>query len=333
MDNTGNYISYGDLLAEMARAGNNKVTKSAITLSNKQSDAGGDIFEFSVSGSDPQPQVGDVLEQAGWTEIIIGVLTGPDRVRVETADGNSVIVNGTCNLLHSDEVPRRTGEQLIAEAMQWIDNLTGSYFNKREGTYDIEGNNTALMHLPVPIIQIDELLINSTKTPLTEGEEFDFVAFKGRQKPTDDRENPRIKLNVGRGRDSIYVSSLTSRMFVKNTLTQITGAFGYLESDGSTPAAIQRATKLLVMQEIENPIGGGTDATTGAGPLKRLKVDLHEQEFFESQENKDSARSTSTGNAEVDRIIARYRTPIRIKGSFRIRAANEDDFVRSGQIL
>lgn len=324
-DNTGNYISYGELLLEMALAGNQKVVKSKLTLSNRSTDPSGDTFDFTKEDSgDQDPAVGDVITQAGEVSCIIDI---PSAGKLKVED-TLLIANGPAELLHSDDVPKKIGNRMIQEAMQFIDEKTGQYFNKRSGVFKLEGNNTSLMHLPTPIIEITELTINSVDTVLDEGEDFDFVAFKGRLNPQDDRRNPRIKLNFGRGRNSIFSGSLTSRAFMKGTFTTITGSFGFLELDGSTPLQIQKAVKLLVMKEINEPIGEGASATSGTGPLKRLKVDIHEQEFFEPSGNKDSSRSSLSGDPEVDRIIATYRTPIRIKGSFKsLRVDINNNFV------
>jgi hypothetical protein len=320
MDNTGLYVTYGQLLLEMYLASNTKVTASDITLSNKTVDAGGDIYEYVTTGA---LNIKDVLTQAGETDCIIEILSGPDRIRVEKTGSENLIVNGPAKFLHSETLPKSKAERYIKTAMNLIDEKTGQFFNKREGTFPIEGRNTALMHLPVPIIEIDELRINSTSTILTEGEDYDFVAFKGRQTPTDDRKNPRIKLNIGRAKGSIFTNSITSRLFVKGSLTHITGSFGYLEPDGSTPLLIQKAVLILVMLDINKPVGSSVSATSGTGPLKRLKVDLHEQEFFEASSNKESVRSSDSGNEEVDRIISLFRTPIRVGGSFMHRKTDE----------
>ena len=316
MDNENNYLSYGELLLQMALAGNTKVVKSPITLSGKVSNPSGDVFTFAVAGSDPTPMVGDVIHQAGKTACIIDFPSGTE-IKIDTVDE---IVNGPSELLHSETVPKAYGEQLISQAMALIDERTGQFFNKRSGVFNLEGNNTALMLFPVPIIEIEKMIANSSTTELKEGQDFDFVAFKGRSRPQDDRRNPRIKLNIGRGRSDIYSGSLTSRVFVKGALTEITGSFGFLEPDGSTPALIKKATALLVMVDINEPVGSTASSSSGAGPLKRLKVDLHEKEFFEASSNKDSVKSSASGNEEVDRIIALYRAPIRIGGSIKWRS-------------
>lgn len=312
MDNIGQYISYGDLLLEMVIAGNSKVTKSDITLTNLVPNAGGDTFDFAVTGSDPQPKIGDVIHQAGTTSCIVSI----PAVGKLKLDSTGKIVESLSELFHSETIPKAYGERLVQESMDLIDNRTGQFFNKREGEFKIKGRNTRLMQLPVPIIAIDELLINSTNTKLTEGEDFDYVAFKGRGQPQDDRRNPKIELGIGNGSTSIYTGTVTTRLFMNNALTKLTGSFGFLEQDGSTPALIKKATLILTMLTINTPTGGSVSLTEGTGPLKRLKVDLHEQEFFEASSNKDSVQSSDSGNAEVDNIIAMYRTPIRIGGSF-----------------
>lgn len=327
MDNTGLYLTYSELLLSMSLAGNNEVVKSDIQLSGKVTSEDGDTFEFTVAGNDPSPKVRDVISQAGKIAEIID-FTSPNKIQISTT---GEIVNGPADLLHSDSVPKHHGEDLIQQAMDIIDESTGQYFNKREGIFKIEGNNTQLMHLPVPIISIDELLINSTNTELKEGEDFDFVAFKSRQKPTDHRRNPRIKLNIGRGRENIFSGSLTSRIFVKGTLTQITGAFGFLEPDGRTPSLIKRAVQLLVMRDIKRPIASSLSVEEEVGPVKRLKVDLHEKEFFEPSSNRNNIKSSTSGIEEVDKIISFYRTPLRVSGSVMFRDLRSDDIYRNRQ--
>lgn len=311
-DNTGQYLSYGQLLLEMKLAGNTKVTCTDITLSNKTVDAGGDIYDYVTTGA---LKIGDVITQAGEVDCVKEILPGP-QVRIEKTGAENPIVNGPAEFIHAETIPKAKANQLIQQAMDLIDESTGQFFNKRDGSFPLEGRNTPLMHFPVPIIEITELRINSSDTTLKEGEDFDFVAFKGRQNPADDRRNPRIKLNIGRGRSSIFTNSITSRVFIQGALTHFTGSFGFLEADGSTPLLVQRATAILVMKDINEPIGSSLSVTAGSGPLKRLKVDLHEQEFFENSSNKESVKSTASGDAEVDRIIALYRTPIRVGGSF-----------------
>lgn len=310
MDNEGLYLEYDELILELYLGSSSAVTSTEANLSNKTVDAGGDIYDI-----DQAPKIGDVIYQAGNVAIVIAIPSA-GKVQIDQTGAENPIVDGPCEILNSPTVPRAVGEELIKEAMDKIDEATGQFFNKRTGTFQIEGDNIPVMWFPVPIIEITKLVINSTDLELDEGEDKDFVAFKGRQRPQDDRRNPRIKLNVGRGRDSIYVAPLTTRVFAKNTLTTIEGSFGFLEPDGSTPRLIKKATKLITIGQINKPITE-TAGTEDTGPLKRLKVDLHEEEFFELKS--EGNVGAFYGDAEVEAILAKYKTPIRISGSVRWR--------------
>lgn len=316
MDNTGLYLKYDELILELNQSESTKVTviRTDAILSNKTADVGGAIFEYNIDGAKPI-KTGDVINQLGRSAIVIAVLTGPDKLRVEDlTDGTTDLENGSVEILRSDKIPRFTGERIILDAMNFIDEKTGQFFNKRPALVALEGNNSPTMWFPVPIIDISKLLINSTEQELFPGQDRDFIQFIGRAEPQDDRRNPRIKLNVGRGRDSIFIGSVTSRIFSKDTLTEITGDFGFLEPDGSTPPGIVKATKMLASKEINSP-STSASATSGQGPIKRRKVDLHEEEFFEIRSS--TSRGSLSGIAEVDQIMATFRTPIRLGGSIR----------------
>lgn len=311
MDNTGNYITYGELLLELRVGGSSKVKASSITLSNKVADPAGDIYDYSVASGDPTPLVGDVVLQAGYTDCIAELLTTPNRLRIQNTAPVNPIQNGTSQLLHSDEVTKNRGESLIQLSMAKIDRETGQFFNRRSGVFQIEGNNSPVLFLNVPIIEIRSLKINGTEQELIEGKLNDFIALKGRSQPQDDRWNPRIKLNTRT--DNIFSGVFTNRVFLKDTFTEIDGDFGFLEADGRTPLLIKDAAFIDVIDGIENPTAQ-TSGTPTTGSLKRLKVDLHEQEFFEPK-GQSQAFQASTDEA-FNRIMAQYRRPILIGGSF-----------------
>ncbi|PIS11120.1 MAG: hypothetical protein COT73_05640, partial [Bdellovibrio sp. CG10_big_fil_rev_8_21_14_0_10_47_8] len=74
------------------------------------------------------------------------------------------------------------------------------------------------------------------------------------------------------------------------------------------------AMHILVIEEIENPItSSASNPTTGS--LKRLKIDLHEQEFFEPKGQ--SQAFGASANDEYNRIVAQYKRPLLVAGSFR----------------
>lgn len=312
MDNTGLYVTYAELLLELARGKSTKVKASTITLANKTVDSLGDLYDFTVASGDPTPKIGDVIEQAGYTDCVKEILTTPDRIRIQKTGAENPIQNGPAQLLHSDEVTKSRGETLLRLSMARIDRETGQFFNKRSGVFQFEGNNSPVLFLNVPIIEIRSLKINSTEQELVEGKLHDFIALKGRTEPQDDRWNPRIKLNTRT--DNIFSGAFTNRVFLKDTFTEIDGDFGFLEADGSTPLLIKEAALIDVIETIENPSAQTSgDATTGS--LKRLKIDIHEQEFFEPKGQSQVFQAST--NEKFNRIMAQYRRPILIGGSFR----------------
>ncbi len=312
MDNIGPYVTYGELLLELARGKSSKVKASAITLANKTVDPLGDLYDFTVASGDPAPKIGDIIEQAGYTDCVKEILTTPDRVRIQKTGTENSIQNGPAQLLHSDEVTKSRGEALLRLSMARIDRETGQFFNKRSGVFQFEGNNSPVLFLNVPIIEIRSLKINSTEQELVEGKLHDFIALKGRAEPQDDRWNPRIKLNTRT--DNIFSGAFTNRVFLKDTFTEIDGDFGFLEADGSTPLLIKEAVLIDVIETVENPSAQTSgEATTGS--LKRLKIDIHEQEFFEPKGQSQVFQAST--NEKFNRIMAQYRRPILIGGSFR----------------
>lgn len=310
-DNTGNYVEFEELIAELFEDGNSKVTSADTTLSAKTVDPGGDIYTYSGG----TPQLNDVVYQGGEIGLVIGFPSGT-QLQVKATGAANTIVNGPAKLLRSSQLTKRRATDLITKNMQFVDRATRNFFNKRTGVFDLEGDNSPTLWLPVPIIEIEKILINSTDTELFDGEDKDFVAFKGRQSPADDRKNPMIKLGMGRSRDSIFNGSITTRIFARGTVTKVHGSFGYLEPDGSTPAPIKDAMKMLIFEELNKPNSNqGASNQQSAGPLRRIKVDLHEKEFFANTSAESDKKAVLSGIHAVDVILAQYKSPMIVSGS------------------
>lgn len=201
-------------------------------------------------------------------------------------------------------------EDLIDEHMQYIDVKTGNWFNERDITLTIEGSNTSLLQVGIPILSIEHIKLNGETTILSSSS---YIVFKGNSFP-DDRKNPRIKLYSGTT-PTIFQGG-TNSVFLRGTLTEIKGKFGYLESDGTTPAMIQKAVLLLVINDIKTPVTN--QVQTGFNGvhqlIKREKTDIHEREFFENK--RIGASGSSSGITKVDEAIKLYRAPVAIRGSF-----------------
>lgn len=310
-DNTGNYVEFEELIAELHEDGNQKIISADTVLSAKAVDVGGDIYTF-TGGT---PQLNDVVYQGGELGLVIAFPSG-STIRVRKTGAANTVVNGPAKFVRSSQLTKRRATALITGYMQFVDRATRNFFNKRPGIFSLEGDNGPTMWLPVPIIAIDKIVINSTTTELFEGEGRDFIAFMGRTAPADDRKNPMIKLGMGRGRDSIFNSAVSNRIFARGTMTQLHGSFGYLEADGTTPERIKYAMKLLIFKEMNKPSSTlGSSGQVSAGPLRRIKVDLHEKEFFASPAAESDKKAVLSGIMEVDTILAQYKSPLLVSGS------------------
>lgn len=292
------YISYSDILCELARSGDSLITSVDTTLSNFAADAGGDKFDFTPG----TPVVGDAICQAGYNAEIIDV-TGA-TIQINKTGAANKIVEGAAKILHSDLIPKALGESEILLAQAFIEQWTGQWFESRSKTIRVEGKNSNVMFFGVPIISISEIRVNNATdaSPLTDFEIYDGI---------DNRRNPRIKLRSGVR--NIFATTL-GRAFRRVTYSEFDGSFGFIEEDGSTPILIQRATLTLTINSIKSPIAAGS-SLAGVGAKKREKTDLHETEYFQPDDVRGGASGAISGDIEVDRILKMYRAPVGIGGT------------------
>ena len=312
-DNTGNYITQGELISELANAGRgsasviNLTAKAATTLPEH-------TFTFSSSGV---PVIGDWLVQGSEASDIVAVAGSVITVRDATNinNGSAKFVNFNPPLLASDL------DKLIEEAMDFIDLATRQWFNKRDLTLRFEGNNTEITFLGVPVIEVTSINLNG-RDLFTSTIADHFEVFSGRTYP-DERRNPRIKLMRNIQEPNIFALS-QGRSWLRGRMSTVVGSFGFLEPDGSTPSLIKRATtKLAVMRELRSVGLWAKDAVTSTdkGPIKREVTDMHEVEYYNpgNTDGKTAGQNVGTGlsgDDEIDDIIAMYRAPIFLGHSF-----------------
>ena len=306
MDNTGPYVTRGQLVIELVNAG--KVTPSAITLSAKAPTVA-PAASYTFAPTTPAAAVGDWVMQGALASKIIAL---PGAGQIELQDGTG-IENGAAQLLKG--VPADSAlDSYILQAMAFIDRHTRQWFNARSGTVKHPGNNTQLLQLNVPIISISQILLNGNQPPLDLNS---ANIFNGRFTP-DDRRNPRIILR----RANVDIYALEPRFFLKDRISEITGVFGYLEPDGSTPLLIQRATlKLAIIRMLKSAGASAAESATSGdrGPVQSEKTDIHEISYYDPRSGSGGGLNEGTGlsgDDEVDDIIASYRSPMIMGGSW-----------------
>jgi hypothetical protein len=307
------YTSYADILSKCFISGDSAVTAVVTTLSGFVVDAGGDKFTFSGGA----PLVGDVLYQAGYAAEIIDVSGAV--LQINTTGTLTKIVVGAAKVLHSDSLPKALVDQQILLAQEFIEQHTRQWFEPRSKTIRVEGKNSNVMLLRVPIISVSEIRLNDDATAQ---DLVNFELYTG----VDNRRNPRIKIRSGSR--NIFTGTV-GRTFHRAAYSEIDGSFGFVEEDGSTPLLIAKAASILALDYIKSP---ATVSLGGVGPLKREKTDLHETEYFQPDDVTGASTGAISGNIEVDRIINMYRGPTGIGGSImdlaRIEDSDRQDFDR-----
>ena len=312
MDNTGPYTSVAKLLNELVNAG--KATSKSLVITAKTVTTAPE-HTFTFAPATPAPVVGEFITQGNYHSLITNV----SGTTITVMDATN-IVNGKAKAInYSGE--ESDLQDFIATAMAFIDRHTRQWFNSREFTdikpLKLEGNNSEVLFLPVPALTVTSIRKQQGTEIL---DPLFYRVFNSRTLP-DDRKNPMIKLRQ-EDDDVLFVSS---GKWMRGVQAYITGTFGYLEEDGSTPKLIQRATLKLALIYASKSLGeAASESASGGdvGPVKREKTDLHEIEYYDARTSggsKGAGLKEGTGlsgDDEVDDIIAAYRGPILLGGTF-----------------
>jgi hypothetical protein len=221
----------------------------------------------------------------------------------------------------------RVEDELIPLSTQVIDRVTRQWFEERSGTFELDGTQSDTLHLPVPIIEITEVRINSSSDALDASY---YRVYNGRAAPSDDRRNPRIKLIAAQDRNIFTAPILHDNarlLFRKGRKNQtIVGTFGYVEADDTTPLLIKRAALKMIAYWVTNPIytppGGSTSlGSTGgsAGAVVEEETDGHRIKYADVSYASASTRPGLSGlipDPEVHEILLKlYRAPITVAAS------------------
>jgi len=197
----------------------------------------------------------------------------------------------------------------------FLDRACRQWFVPKAATFSFDGNDSNLIGFGVPIISISYLKINSCASEL----DTDFYKVYNGVTYPDDRKNPRIKLVHGSNRDiyrGVYEQQLKFRKGVQNQ--EVSGTFGYLEADGTTPKMIKRALLKLVIEKMLNPVVPGTLSASMPSPPPIMAsiveewTDGHKMKYGTSFSTNKSGISGITRDQEILDIIKLYRAPLGI---------------------
>jgi hypothetical protein len=214
---------------------------------------------------------------------------------------------------------------LITASTQLIDRITRQWFEPRSGRLRLDGTDTDTLFLPIPIIEITNLYINSDRIPF-DSRQYRAYGIASEDDLMDHRTNPKIVLGTAGG-DFFTGLVSSSYRFTRGRQNQaVEGIFGYVEPDRSTPALIRRAAMLLIMEWLNNQPSADTTTTVGGttGPVPTGSViieeetDGHRIKYGGVAATSASSPTSTKGltalirNAEVRQILSLYRAPIAI---------------------
>lgn len=204
----------------------------------------------------------------------------------------------------------------IRLAQGYMERACRQWFYPKACIFRLDGPDSDTIHLPVPIITLDEVRLNDATYALD-------PSYYRVYNTEEDRGNPRIALIDGRNADSIFIAPLTDgRMFFRRGRQNqyLAGTFGYVEADGSVPPAIQRAVLLLAVEKLTKPVYIDPAALPGPpppsilGPIIEEGTDGHYAKYAMSGGNTQAKRASAfaglTDNPEVLAIMKMYRAPI-----------------------
>lgn len=199
---------------------------------------------------------------------------------------------------------------LLAMWSDFVDAATGQWFESRSATFELDGRGVTLLRLPVPVITVSALYVNNNFDVAVDADAYRVYNGRGGTEGRDDRRNPRIKIVTAE--DSIFAG--TGQVARRNLVFEVgernqrvVGTFGYTEPDGSTPDLIEYAVRKMVLKGAQPMYTSGATSGTGAGPVVEEETDRHRKKWADPLVS--SKRWTTTGDQEVDQILAMFRKP------------------------
>jgi len=179
-------------------------------------------------------------------------------------------------------------EKLVKLSCDFIDKVTGQFFEPRELTLRLDGRGGRILVLPYPLIDAEFIEIDS-------GIISDFVIYNR----LEDRAYPKVF------RNSKWPAGILN--------IKIKGSWGYVEEDGSTPENIKRAAIKLAIYNFPVLIDKEAQEDKNLrGLLVSETTDGHSYKLAEDSVNNLYSKSI-TGDAEIDDILRAYsRSKLRL---------------------
>lgn len=185
-------------------------------------------------------------------------------------------------------------QRLLDEASRRIDRVTGWWFEARTLTLPFDGQGTECLWLPAPVVSLTSVSIDGVA--LTLG---DVLVYGSTAAPRQSLRAPRLARKNGvrwpQGRRNVSV----------------VGSFGFVESDGTTPAEIRDVCVRLAHRELGLITDAAAQGERQRGRVFRETTDGHSYELAGVLPGAVGAwrQGGLTGDPEIDVTLASYRRP------------------------
>lgn len=210
-------------------------------------------------------------------------------------------------------------QKAIILATAIFERATRQFFEPRAGTLLLDGDGSNTIHLPIPIVTVGSLFLNGQPTVLDPAL---YSVYSSANLVDDDRKNPRIALGNSGDVSDIFVSPFTfgPLRFARGRKNQrVTGVFGYVEADGSTPVLVKYAIERLALGKMGILSTGGVGSPTPPPPLPSTLGGVIQETTDGHSIRYDARTARSVGlsgilanDIEVEDIVRMYRAPMAI---------------------
>ena len=191
--------------------------------------------------------------------------------------------------------------ELLDRATEFIDRVTGQWFEKKTLTLKFDGDGTEVLDLPVPVIAVTSLgIISKLGTVASIIPAGNYIVYN-RLRP-DDRKDPHI----------YYANGILPEGFQN---IEVIGDFGYVDvldrtelfnndyTKAIVPLDIKRVCILLVLREQQDLSDVNAQEDKKRGFLLKEETDGHSYELSPVMFRK----GIITGDRAIDEILLSYR--------------------------
>lgn len=215
---------------------------------------------------------------------------------------------------------------LIRMQSQFIEHVTGRFFEPRTMTLTLDGRGGKALLLGHPIIAIESIAISifgsfafDLSVDLEDVAIYNRHLTQGLLHP-DDRNNPKVEFRHGSHYARLGSTTVTSSLIFPRGQqnVQVVGTFGYTDPDpeqdpddpivGITPLLIKQVCKMLVMRVL--PRLTDPDASSSLLEGRIISESTRDQSWTMGTPNQGNMLGIFTGDPAIDSILLMYKRPL-----------------------